>query len=159
MKLFEKESKRIIIDYKKIGEYDKPFVFILKVLGKNKNNKQYLKNEVWQVNNGYEAEMIRRKYKTIANKNTSYVAFYENMDDLLKEYKAKELNLKPRIRGKNQKTIEKEKQIQLDLESTISLNQNVYALLKIKYKTKEEIENYISELIKQDMLNKMGWNK
>lgn len=157
MKLFEKERKRIIIDYKKIEEYDKPFVFILKVLGKNQNNRKYLKNEVWSVNNGREAESIRHKYKTIANKNTSYVAFYNSMDDLLSENKVKDLNMKPRIRGKNQKTKEKEEQLKLDLESKISLNQEVYTFLKIKYKTNEEIENYINELIKQDMLQKMGW--
>ena len=90
---FNDGTKRINIDYNRIREYNKPFVMTLKVKGKNKL-------DVHEVANGKQAEEIRDRYKE-ANRFTSYVNFYHNIEDLKSENNEKDLQFKPRIRGKN----------------------------------------------------------
>ncbi len=122
-KNFNDGSKRINIDYNRIREYDKPFVMLLKVKGKDKL-------DVYEVANGNEAEKIRDRYKQ-ENRYTSYVSFYQDIEDLKKENDESKLQFKPRIRGKNNKLSKELKEARtrkLKYERTIdgSLSLHIY---------------------------------
>lgn len=94
---FTDGTKRINIDYKNITEYKEPFAMILKVSGKPKL-------EAWECSNGKVANGIRERYKEVG-KHSSYVSFYNNMDDLKEENDEKKVSFgKHRIRGKNKGT-------------------------------------------------------
>ncbi len=95
-KNFVDGTKRINIDYKRIEEYNTPFVMTLEVEGKNKL-------DVWKVLNGKKAKEIRERYKEL-NRRTSYVDFYKTIDDLVSEKGKEGFEFNPRICGtKNRK--------------------------------------------------------
>ena len=124
MELF-KNSRRIRIDYKDIMNYQQPFCMILKV---NKFQGTKNKYDVWEVRNGAEAEEIRKKYKE-AGRNTSYWAFYNNLNELLKENDSNKLSLNPRIRGKNKKT--KNKLQEMTSMSVQNVDKNLARQIKV----------------------------
>ena len=124
MELF-KNSRRIRIDYKDIMNYQQPFCMILKV---NKFQGTKNKYDVWEVRNGAEAEEIRKKYKE-AGRNTSYWAFYNNLNELLKENDSNKLSLNPRIRGKNKK--EKNKSQEITSMSVQNVEKNLARQIKV----------------------------
>jgi hypothetical protein len=142
MKEYYDGTKRINIDYKNIKEYNEPFVMTLKVKGKNKY-------DVWQVSNGREAETIRERYKRIGRR-TSYGDFYRNIKDLLEEKQSNELQLKPRIRGNNKNNIEEQKD-----DTKIDLGE-LYHLLGSSLKTHSDIEEYVRNLVKEDLEEMVG---
>lgn len=124
MELF-KNSRRIRIDYKDIMNYQQPFCMILKV---NKFQGTKTKYDVWEVRNGVEAEEIRKKYKE-AGRSTSYWAFYNNLNELLKENDSNKLSLNPRIRGKNKK--EKNKLQEMTSMSVQNVDKNLARQIKV----------------------------
>lgn len=124
MELF-KNSRRIRIDYKDIMNYQQPFCMILKV---NKFQGKKTKYDVWEVRNGVEAEEIRKKYKE-AGRSTSYWAFYNNLNELLKENDSNKLSLNPRIRGKNKK--EKNKLQEMTSMSVQNVDKNLARQIKV----------------------------
>lgn len=163
MEEFIDGTKRIKIDYKKIEDYDYPFVMTLKVKGKNKL-------DVWSVNDGREANKIREEYKK-NNRHTSYKDFYKNIEDLIEEQGEVNLQFKPRIRGKNKKKknknfeIENQQEIRTIFESArirealiINIsNQVIVNTLKytaeLRNITPEELVN---EIIEEWLKNKLG---
>lgn len=119
-------SKRINIDYKRIEEYNEPFVMILEVEGKEDHGKKAY--DVWNVKNGRKAEKIREEYRK-KGRYTSYVAFYKNIDDLIDENNDKNLSLNPRIRGKNKKKKSNKRESNLFTQEAIDdviIDKNIY---------------------------------
>lgn len=121
----------IYIDYDKIGEYNKPFSMVLKV----QNKKNY---ELWNVKNGMEALDIRKQYQELG-RNTTYIGFYEN--ELYAKDIYHNLNTKPRIRGKNKRTIEQTR-LKLDAKKEEDLS----SVILSKIKETKDIED-ITKLI------------
>lgn len=136
MREFNDGTKRINIDYKSIREYDEPFVMTLKVNGKRKL-------DVWEVENGEEADRIREQYKKI-NRKTSYADFYKTIEDLIEEKNEDDLQFNPRIRGKNKRNLDTEEN-----KSTIDLGRELYDFLLDSFHTRENVEAYARQTIKE----------
>lgn len=137
MREFNDGTKRINIDYKSIREYDEPFVMTLKVNGKRKL-------DVWEVENGEEADRIREQYKKI-NRKTSYADFYKTIEDLIEEKNEDDLQFNPRIRGKNKRNLDTEEN-----KTTIDLGE-LYNFLLDTFHTRENVQEYVKQVVKEKL--------
>lgn len=144
MREFNDGTKRINIDYKNIREYEEPFIMTLQVKGKRKL-------DVWEVRNGKQADDIRKEYRKM-NRETSYVDFYKTVEDLISEQNADDLQFNPRIRRKKEINETKNND---STETTIDLGQ-LYKILEPTLGTHENIEQYVKDLIKENLEKVVG---
>lgn len=66
---------------------------------------------------------------------------------------------KGRGKDKTPRTRRTKEEMMLADKCRVSINPKVYQMLSLTYSTKEKIEEYINELIKKDILERLGWNE
>ena len=84
-----------------------------------------------------------------------YIKSYETEHDPDKEF----VEVLGRGKDKQPRTRRTKEEMMLADKCLVGIEPNVYQMLNLAYPTKKKLEDYINELIRKDILERLGWNK
>lgn len=123
---------------------------------------------------GEKAENCRKAYAKKSNQSISWCegVFPVDIDrNIIKELyyylyptlefqdELAEEGRKGRGKDKQPRTRRTKEEMMLADKCLVGIEPNVYQMLNLAYPTKKKLEEYINELIKKDILERLGWNE
>ena len=151
------------VDYKEYKNIEEPKIYVWYELGTGRTIGRIF-------NTGEAAENSRNYYSTKTNQRISWCSGVfpidmdrekirdvypdiEFQDDLIEEGR------KGRGKDKKPRTRRTKEEMMLADKCLVGIEPNVYQMLNLAYPTKKKLEDYINELIRKDILERLGWNK